>query len=222
MIPLRDSQPSYTTPVVTISLIAFNVLAFLFELSLDEFSRNELLSVFGVVPSRPRLMPLFTSMFLHGGWGHLLGNMWFLWIFGDNVEDILGRYKYLLFYIVAGVAAGLVHMAANPGSRIPTIGASGAIAGIMGAYLMKFPHSRVLTLLPLIIFFTTIEVPAVIVLGYWFLLQMFSGVGEIGYSHVSQGGVAWFAHIGGFVFGYLVIRLIPTRDRYGRRADFHW
>jgi membrane associated rhomboid family serine protease len=222
MIPLRDTQPSYSTPVITMGIIAVNVFAFFYEVSLDDFSRNELIASFGVVPARFSYPTLFSSMFLHGGWMHLLGNMWFLWIYGDNVEDILGPGKYLLFYLACGVAAGMVHLLMSPGSRIPTIGASGAIAGVMGAYLAKFPHSRVLTLIPLLVFFTTVEIPAVFILAYWFLLQIFAGVGQIGHSNVSQGGVAWFAHIGGFVAGYLMIRIMSTRERGWNRPDYHW
>ncbi|MCC6365929.1 MAG: rhomboid family intramembrane serine protease [Bryobacterales bacterium] len=222
MIPLRDTQPSYTTPIVTIGIIIVNFVVFFFELSLDPFSRNELISVFGIVPRHFQYVDLLTSMFLHGGWMHVIGNMWFLWIYGDNVEDILGHGKYLLFYLICGVAAGVVHVLFNAGSRMPTIGASGAIAGIMGAYLAKFPRSRILMLVPIIIFFTTFELPAVFVLIYWFLLQIFSGVGEIGYSSASQGGVAWFAHVGGFLTGYLLIRVFKTRDRFRRRYDLNW
>ena len=129
-------------------------------------------------------------MFLHGGWMHLIGNMWFLWIYGDNVEDVLGHGKYLLFYLLCGIAAGLVHVMLDPYSRVPTLGASGAIAGVMGAYMVKFPHSRIITLVPIFIFFTTMEIPALIMLLYWFALQIFSGVGSIGYSNVSQ-AAAW-------------------------------
>lgn len=222
MIPLRDTQPSYTTPYFTIGIILVNIAAFLFELVLDDYSRNELIAVFGVVPSRFQASTLLTSIFLHGGWMHLIGNMWFLWIYGDNIEDILGHSKYLVFYLLCGVAAGLVHLVFNAGSRIPTIGASGAIAGVMGAYMAKFPHSKVLTLIPLFIFITTMEIPAVFILAYWFLLQIFSGVGQIGYSSASSGGVAWFAHIGGFVAGYILIRIMPTRDRYTHRPDLRW
>ena len=222
MIPLRHTQPSYSTPVITGILIVLNVALFLFEVSLDEFSRNEFIATFGIVPSRFQFLTLFTSMFLHGGWMHLIGNMWFLWIYGDNVEDILGKGKYILFYLACGVAAGLVHVMLNPGSRVPTIGASGAIAGVMGAYMAKFPHSRILTLVPIFIFIQLIEIPAVFILAYWFILQVFSGVGEIGHSNVSQGGVAWFAHIGGFVAGYLLVRVMGASDRYRHRADLHW
>jgi membrane associated rhomboid family serine protease len=147
---------------------------------------------------------------------------WFLWIFGDNVEDVLGKWKYLLFYVLCGVAAGLVHAYLNPLSRVPTIGASGAIAGVMGAYLIKFPHSRIHTLIPIFIFFTMVDVPAFFILIYWFLIQAFSGVGEIGYSQVSRGGVAWFAHIGGFLAGMALILLLRTNPRYHHRKDLHW
>lgn len=222
MIPLRDTQPSYTTPIVTIGIILANVAAFFYEVSLDQFSLNHLLMDRGIVAARFQFRDVITSMFLHGGWMHLIGNMWFLWIYGDNVEDILGHGRYLLFYLLCGIAAGMVHVVFNPGARVPTIGASGAIAGVMGAYMAKFPHSRVLTLIPLIIFFTTVEIPAVFILAYWFIIQIFSGVGEIGHSSVSQGGVAWFAHVGGFVAGYILIRVMPTYDRYRNRPDFNW
>jgi membrane associated rhomboid family serine protease len=161
-------------------------------------------------------------MFLHGGWMHLIGNMWFLWIFGDNVEDVLGHGKYLLFYIGCGIAAALVHALLNPYSRLPTVGASGAIAGVMGAYLVKFPHSRILTLVPIIIFFTTFEIPAFLMLLYWFFIQIFSGIGSVGYSQVSRGGVAWFAHVGGFVAGVVFVYLLGTRERYRYRSDLRW
>lgn len=222
MIPLRDSQPSHSTPYVTILIIVANALAFLYELALDPFSRNYFLALYGVVPDRLNYLSLLTSMFLHGGWLHFLGNMWFLWIFGDNVEDILGHGKYLLFYLACGLAAGLAHVALNPGSRVPTIGASGAIAGVMGAYLRKFPHSRILTLVPVFLFLTTVEVPAVLILGYWFLIQLFSGVGSIGHSQVSQGGVAWFAHVGGFLVGLLAVDLLRPRPPHRRRRDLYW
>jgi len=222
MIPLRDSQPSYSTPFVTISLITVNTLVFLFQVSLDRFSLNHLIALYGVVPDRFQAASLVTSMFLHGGWLHLIGNMWFLWIFGDNVEDILGHGKFLLFYLLCGVAAALVHVLFNPGSRLPTIGASGAIAGVMGAYMVKFPRSRVLTLVPIFFFLTTMEIPASVILVYWFVVQFFSGVGSIGYSHLSQGGVAWFAHVGGFVGGMLLIFAMRPRERYSRRRELRW
>ncbi|MCC7174443.1 MAG: rhomboid family intramembrane serine protease [Bryobacterales bacterium] len=222
MIPLRDSQPSYSKPVVTLALISANVLIFLYQVSLDSFSLNHLIASYGLVPDRFRFDTLFTSMFLHGGWLHLIGNMWFLWIYGDNVEDTLGHVKYLLFYLLCGVAAGLVHVGFNGGSRVPTIGASGAIAGVMGAYVIKFPRSRIVTLVPVFFFLTTMEIPASVILVYWFVVQFFSGIGQVGYSHLSQGGVAWFAHVGGFLAGMLLILVLGARRRYRRRPELHW
>ncbi len=221
-IPLRDTQPSYSKPLITILLIAVNVLAFLFEMSLDPYSRNHFIAVYGIVPDRLNLESLLTSMFLHGGWMHLLGNMWFLWIFGDNIEDAMGHGKFLMFYLLCGIAAAVTHIALNPYSRVPTVGASGAIAGVMGGYIVKFPHSRIVTLVLIFFFLTTFEVPAVLILAYWFLVQLFSGIGSIGYSNVSQGGVAWFAHVGGFLAGVILIRLMGTRQRYSRRRDLYW
>jgi len=222
MIPLRDSEPSLSTPFVTVSLIAVNALVFFYELSLDRFSLNHLIAAHGLIPARLHLDAFVTSMFLHGGWLHLIGNMWFLWIFGDNIEDILGHAKYLLFYLLCGVAAALVHVAFNGDSRLPTIGASGAIAGVMGAYLVKFRHSRVVTLVPIFLFLTTMEIPAVYILLYWFAVQLFSGFGSIGYSQLSQGGVAWFAHVGGFLAGMLLILAMRPAGRYQRRRDLQW
>jgi membrane associated rhomboid family serine protease len=207
---------------VTGLLIAINVVVFLFEISLDDYSRNLFVNTYAMVPARFQWASLFTSMFLHGGWMHLIGNMWFLWIFGDNVEDVLGKWKYLLFYLLCGVAAGLVHASLNPLSRVPTIGASGAIAGVMGAYLIKIPHSRIHTLIPIFIFFTTVDIPAFFILIYWLLIQAFSGVGEIGYSQASSGGVAWFAHVGGFVAGMALILMLRAKPRYQHRRDLHW
>lgn len=224
MIPLRDTQPSYSKPVVTTLIIVVNVIVFLFQVSLDDYSRNHFISHYGMIPDRDYFRPLtiLTSMFLHGGWMHLIGNMWFLWIFGDNVEDILGHGKFLAFYLLSGVAAALVHILFNADSRIPTLGASGAIAGVMGAYAVKFPHSRILTLVPIFIFFTTVEIPAVFMLVYWFVLQIFSGIGSVGYSHVSQGGTAWFAHVGGFLAGMALISVLPAAARWRNRRDLYW
>ncbi len=222
MIPLRDTQPSYSPPVVTILLIVVNAIAFFYELSLDPFSRNHLIAHYGIVPEHLRYSSLLTSMFLHGGWMHIIGNMWFLWIFGDNIEDILGHFKYLLFYLACGVAAALAHVVTNMDSRMPTIGASGAIAGVMGAYLVKFPRARVLTLVPILFFLTTFELPAAVLLGYWFLIQFFNGFGSVAYSHVSEQGVAWFAHVGGFLVGIVLIWILPTKARYTRRPDLYW
>jgi membrane associated rhomboid family serine protease len=222
MIPLRDTQRSYSPPVITVLLIVANAIAFFYELSLDPFSRNHLIAVYGVVPDHLRFASLVTSMFLHGGWMHILGNMWFLWIFGDNVEDILGHGQYLVFYLLCGIAAGLTQVLVNPDSHLPTIGASGAIAGVMGAYLLKFPHSRILTLVPIFFFLTTFELPAAFVLLYWFILQFFSGVGSVAYSHASQGGTAWFAHVGGFITGIVLVSVMAKRPAYRRRGDLSW
>ncbi len=222
MIPLRDVNRSYSTPVVTIALIAINVAVFLYEVSLDPYSRNHFIASYGVVPARFQLTDLVTSVFLHGGWMHLIGNMWFLWIFGDNIEDILGRWRYLGFYLVSGIVAALAQVAVSPDSRVPMVGASGAIAGVMGAYLLKFPHARVLTLVPIFIFFTTFELPALVILIYWFVLQLFSGFGQIGDMHLARGGVAFFAHIGGFVAGMALISLAKTHRAHWRRPDLTW
>ena len=222
MIPLRDTQPSYSTPFVTILLIVMNVFVFLYEVSLDDYTRNAFISTWGMIPARFEYTDMLTSMFLHGGWLHLIGNMWFLWIYGDNVEDTLGHGKYLLFYLLCGLAAAGTHAVTNLDSRIPTVGASGAIAGVMGAYLVKFPHSRILTLVVVFVFITTVEIPAVLILAYWFLIQLASGMWSVGYSQLSQGGVAWFAHVGGFVAGVILINVMRTRERYRRRRDLHW
>jgi membrane associated rhomboid family serine protease len=222
MIPLRDTQPSYSPPIVTVIIIILNTLVFLFQISLDPYERNYFIATYGIVPDRLHYISILTSMFLHGGWLHLIGNMWFLWIYGDNVEDVLGHGKYAVFYLACGIAAAVVHVALNADSRVPTIGASGAIAGVMGAYVVKFPHSRIVTLVPIFIFFTIFEVPAVVMLLYWFALQIFSGVGSIGYSNVGKGGVAWFAHVGGFMAGMLLIHIMGPRERFRNRKDYSW
>jgi membrane associated rhomboid family serine protease len=222
MFPLRDTQPSYSRPVVTILLIVVNTIAFLYEVSLDDYSRNDFIAQFGLIPARFHFSAVLTSMFLHGGWMHLIGNMWFLWIFGDNIEDVLGHSKYLIFYLLCGCAAAMTQVLFNAGSRLPMVGASGAIAGVMGAYLIKFPHSRIVTLVFVFIFITTIEVPAVLMLLYWFFIQLFSGVGTIGYSHLSQGGTAFFAHVGGFIAGMILINVMGARPKYLQRRDLNW
>lgn len=222
MIPLRDTQPSYTFPFVTIAIIALNVLAFLYELSLDPYELNFFIAHHGLIPTRFQWVDVLTSIFLHGGWMHLIGNMWFLWIYGDNIEDILGHAKYLVFYLLCGLAASMVHILFNADSRVPTVGASGAIAGVMGAYVVKFPHSRITTLVPVFVFLTTMEIPAYFILIYWFVIQFFSGVGQVGHSHLSQGGVAWFAHVGGFLAGIALILAMRTRERFSHRPDMRW
>ena len=222
MFPLRDTQPSYSKPVVTVLLIVINMLVFLFEFSLDPETQNAFVESYALFPDHFQFSRVLTSMFLHGGWMHVLGNMWFLWIFGDNIEDILGHGKCLLFYVSCGVAAGLAQVAINLGSNVPMVGASGAIAGVMGAYMIKFPQSRILSLIFIVIFFTTVELPAWIYLIYWFGLQFLSGVGTLGSSQVSQGGTAFFAHVGGFVAGIVLVNVMVTRERYSRRRDLRW
>ncbi len=222
MIPLRDTQPSRTVPVVTIGIIAVNIAIFLYEVSLDDFSRNYFIARYGMIPARLVPATVLTSMFIHGGWLHVLGNMWFLWIFGDNVEDVLGRWKYLFFYLATGVAAAMAHILANPYSRVPTVGASGAIAGVMGAYIVTFPHARVLTIIPIFILFTWVELPALIVIGFWVVMQVFSGVASIGYSNLNQGGTAWWAHVGGFAAGVILIKVLPKKKPHRRRPELYW
>jgi membrane associated rhomboid family serine protease len=222
MFPLRDTQPSYSRPLITVLIIILNVVVFLHEFSLDEISRNYFIEHYGLIPAHFHFSAVLTSMFLHGGWMHIIGNMWFLWIFGDNVEDALGHFKYLVFYFLCGIAAGMTQVLFSRGSHLPMVGASGAIAGVMGAYLIKFPKARIVTLVFIFIFFTTIEVPAGLMLAYWFFIQFFSGVGTIGYSHVSQGGTAFFAHIGGFITGMILVGVLGTRQMYVRRRDVNW
>ncbi len=213
MIPLRDSIPTRTFPGVTIALIAVNVAVFVFQLSLGR-AAGALVASFGAVPaqltgSAPHAAPviapgltLVTSMFLHGGLMHLLGNMVFLWIFGNNVEDAMGHVRFLVFYVLCGVAAALAHVASNPGSNLPMVGASGAISGVLGSYFLLYPHARIVTLVFLGFFAQTINVPAFFFLGFWFLLQSLSGAASLG---ARGGGVAWFAHIGGFVAGMVLL-----------------
>ena len=222
MIPLRDSQPSYSTPYVTFTLIAINVAVFLYMVTLDPYSANYFVDTYGMIPAKFSPETMLTCIFLHGGWMHLIGNIWFLWIYGDNVEDVLGRGKYLLFYLVCGVLASAAHLALNPASQVPTVGASGAIAGVMGAYMAKFPHAKIVTLIFIVVFVTTLELPAVVILIYWFVIQFFGGIGSIASSTATSGGTAWFAHIGGFVVGYVLIRFLPTRERYRRHKELRW
>lgn len=223
MIPLRSSERTQSTPAVTLLIIAINVLVFLFELTLPEYptgyrvsglTLNRFIATYGIVPDRLHVTTILSSMFIHGGFLHIAGNMWFLWIFGRGIEDLLGHARFLLFYLACGVVAGLVHVMLNPYSPVPTVGASGAIAGVMGAYLVKFPRARIYTLVPIVIFITTLELPAALLLLYWFAIQFFGGVGSIGYSQVSKGDVAWFAHVGGFVAGLILILVMGRKQRY--------
>jgi len=213
MIPLRSSERVYSRTVVIPTLIAINLLIFLFEFTLSERGLESFVLTWGIVPDQLNLVTLFTSMFLHGGWLHVLGNMLFLWVFGRNIEDLIGSGQFLAFYIACGLAAAVVHVIFNPYSREPTIGASGAIAGVMGAYLIKFPRSQIDTLITALFIFR-IAVPAPLYLVFWFVLQFAQGVGSLGKTAYNSGGVAWFAHVGGFIAGMLLIRLFPSRQRW--------
>jgi membrane associated rhomboid family serine protease len=199
--------------IATGVLIALNVLIFLYQVSMSRSGLELFVERWGIVPDEisGRLFTLLTSMFLHGGWMHLLGNMLFLWVYGRNVEDLLGSGKFIGFYLLCGLAAAVVQVIANPYSRIPTIGASGAIAGVMGAYLIKFPRARIVTLIPIFIFITTAEIPAWVMLIWWFVIQIFSGFGSLATADYTGGGVAWFAHIGGFVTGMLLVWMLAPK-----------
>jgi len=213
MIPLRDVIPSRTTPYITITIIVLNGLAWLFEVSLDPETLNRFLTVYGVVPAYFSAPTLITSMFLHGSWMHIIGNMWYLWIFGDNVEDRLGHGRFILFYLLCGIAAALGQVFMDPSSTLPTIGASGAISGVMGAYFVLYPQSRVLTLVTLIIFWEVIELPAYVLLGFWFLLQLFSaGSIAVTASSHGSGGVAFAAHVAGFLVGMAGVFVFRKRE----------
>jgi len=214
MIPLRSSERTYSTATVTLVIIAVNVLVFVYEFSLPHYSLNRFITYYGIVPDRLRWTSLVTSMFIHGGFLHIAGNMWFLWIFGRGIEDLIGHGRYVVFYMLCGLAAAFVHVIMNANSPVPTVGASGAIAGVMGAYLIKFPRARIVTLVPIFIFITTLEIPAAFLLLYWFVIQFFSGFGSIWEAQQSGGDVAWFAHVGGFLAGMGLIMVMPAKPRY--------
>ncbi|HEY3311617.1 MAG TPA: rhomboid family intramembrane serine protease [Anaerolineales bacterium] len=223
MIPLRDDVPTRRVPVVNYLLIAANIFVFLLEW-LAGPNQDTLVYHFALIPahfssglSLGDITDIFTGMFMHAGFTHLAGNMLYLWIFGDNVEDNMGAAKYLAFYLLGGMVASIAHIITNPGSQIPTVGASGAIAAVLGAYLVLYPHSRVLTFIPLGFFMRLTAVPAYIVLGLWFILQLFSGVLSLGGPDV--GGVAFWAHIGGFLAGVVMAKLFanPRQQEYVMR-----
>lgn len=229
MIPIRDDAPKSTTPFINYFLILLNVLVFLFELTLPPRPRTAFevqfafipyrvdLWLAGAIPAGNALIPLFTSMFLHAGWLHMIFNMWVLAIFGDNVEDRLGHFPYLLFYLATGLVASLTNLGFSLHSKIPSVGASGAIAGIMGAYFYLYPRARVLTWFGFFVFW----LPAWLVLGYWFVLQFVSGAAtQITYATQQTGGVAFWAHVGGFIAGLILIKLVPTRKRYYSFEDY--
>ena len=211
MIPLRDVIPSRTFPFVTIGIIVLNALAWFLELSFEPRELEQFLYAYGVVPANLQASTIITSMFLHASWSHILGNMWYLWIFGDNVEDRFGHGRFLVFYLLCGVAAAVGQILMNPTSALPTIGASGAIAGVMGAYFVLYPQSRVLTLIP-IFFYDVVEVPAIVLLGFWFLLQLFSAGAVAARTTGTGGGVAFAAHIAGFLVGMAGVFVFKRRD----------
>jgi membrane associated rhomboid family serine protease len=215
MFPLRDVIPSRTFPGVTIAVIVLNALAFLYELGLSDREVSRFVFVWGIVPARFDLLSVFTSMFLHGCWMQVIGNMWLLWIFGENVEDRMGHGRFVLFYLLVGAIAALAHVWSDPASVVPTIGASGAVAGVMGAYFVLYPHSRILTLVWLFIFVQLIEVPAVVFLGLWFLMQLLSGVGGalLPAGQGMSGGIAFWAHVAGFAAGAVLILVFRRPER---------
>ena len=234
MIPLRDRNPTRRTPVITIGLIAACFVAFAVELSVTATGGDRALEAFfeqwGAVPADitraletgdyfgPAILGMFTSMFLHGGWLHILGNMLYLWIFGNNVEDRMGRIPFLLFYLVGGITAALTQVVISPHSEVPLVGASGAIAAALGAYIVLFPGARILSLVFLGFFYQLLEVPALVILGFWFVLQLISGAAALG-PETAQGGVAFFAHIGGFILGVVVgllLRVVGAGTVRGR------
>ena len=228
MIPIRDTIRSRTAPVVTVGLIIVNVLVFFHEVALGPYL-EKFVYAYGLIPRRlvewpynpldpVRFLPLVTSMFWHGGWLHLLGNMLYLWIFGDNVEDRLGHLRYLVFYLLCGAAAGLTQVALNPTSMLPTVGASGAIAGVLGAYLVTYPRARVLTFVPIFILPWFVEIPAVVYLLLWFAMQLLEGIGTLG-APVEVGGVAVWAHVGGFIAGAVLIKLMAPAGRRPRTLE---
>ena len=232
-IPINDNIRRQTFWISTLALIVANVWAFLFELAQGP-EINRLVFLYGIIPARyttPRglamitpkgvFIPIFASMFLHGGWLHLLGNMLFLFVFGRSVEDRFGHLKFLLIYLLSGFCGALLHIFLNAGSRVPSIGASGAIAGILGAYFVCFPRARITTLIPLLIFFFTIQLPAPLVLGYWFLIQFVSGYQMLAIQSATAGGVAWWAHVGGFITGMaLAVMLRPRRPAVDISSPF--
>ena len=225
MFPIRDTIPSRSLPVVNWLIIACNVVVFFFEASLPPEQLDRVIHILGMIPRHlvrnpiPEALTILTSMFLHGGWFHVISNMWALYIFGDNVEDRIGHFRYLGFYLLCGVIAAGAQVLAATNSPFPMVGASGAIAGILGAYVISFPRARVLTLIPIFFFPWFIEIPALFYLGLWFLLQLRQGlfaltmVDSIG----AYGGVAWWAHIGGFVAGLILVKRFERR-----RIDYHW
>ncbi|RMF48680.1 MAG: rhomboid family intramembrane serine protease [Anaerolineae bacterium] len=229
MFPLRDTIPSRRFPLVNWLLIAANVVAFVFESSLSPRQLTHFIRLFGVVPAHISLFApatwfsMLSSMFLHGSWFHLLSNMWALYIFGDNVEDRMGHGRYLGFYLLSGVAAALLQVWMMPASRVPIVGASGAIAGVLGAYVVLFPRARVVTLVTLFFFLSFVEIPALLYLGFWFISQLFSGLASLAAPGLVS-GVAWWAHVGGFLFGIFGVHAFTEKQPayYRWYPDEYW
>ncbi|HAV76203.1 MAG TPA: rhomboid family intramembrane serine protease [Anaerolineae bacterium] len=221
MFPLYDTARTHKFPLVNLTLIVANILAFVYELQMGSSQLEGFIFTWGLIPARLMGDPnntwntIYSSMFLHGGWFHIINNMWVLFIFGDNVEARMGRIKYLLFYLLSGTAAGLLQTYILPTSQVPMIGASGAVAGVLGAYLVLFPRSRVASLVPIFFIFTIIEIPAFIYLIFWFVSQLYSGWLSIG---STGSGIAWWAHVGGFVFGLIMVFLFAGRGRTTYRS----
>jgi len=224
MFPLKDNIPTKNFPTVNIGLIVINVVFFIYQVSYGH-RVDQLIMAFGFIPARfleqqaenfldpTRFLPVFSSMFLHGNLLHLISNMWMLWIFGDNVEDCMGHGRYLLFFLLCGIASVAVQAVFSPGSVVPMIGASGAISGVLGAYFLTYPQARVLTLVPIIIFIYLIELPAYFFLGFWFVMQFIQGsVHSLNSATAGTGGIAWWAHVGGFVAGVLLLRVFRHKD----------
>lgn len=234
MVPLRDDNPINTTPVVVYGLLAVNIAIFLYEMSLGEEALQQFFNMWAIVPAEltgeltgravtmdREWLTLFTSQFLHGGFLHLGGNMLYLWVFGNNIEDQLGSVKFLIFYLACGALAGLSQWFFEPASTIPTLGASGAIAGVMGAYIIRFPRAKILTLVPLFIIMTTFRVPAIFFLGFWFVQQAFYSALSLGATaDMGSGGVAYLAHAGGFVFGAILGPLLGLFSK--GRDNYRW
>jgi len=225
MIPLKNLRPRIHFPTVTVALIVANFLVFFYQLTLDPRALQSFIMTYSMVPARAQLalahsqytlaqgfLPLVTSMFLHAGWLHIIGNMWFLWLFGPNVEDRLGHVPYLGFYLVCGLGAGIAQTVFSLGSTIPGLGASGAIAGVLGAYIVFFPSSRILTLVTLFFWWFFARLPAVLFIGLWFVVQFLSGIGSLG--NAQAGGVAWWAHVGGFLLGMLLVSGMRRHSDY--------
>jgi membrane associated rhomboid family serine protease len=224
LFPIRDNIKSGSFPLFTILVIISNFYVFFQELQLSSTSLNAFFLTYGLVPAKlssavaqhipdaSAYSPLLTNLFLHGGWMHVIGNMWYIWIFGDNIEDRLGHFRFLLFYILCGVSANLAHVLIDPASTIPTIGASGAVSGILGAYLVTFPWAKVLTLVPIFFFIQFIEIPALIFLGLWFAIQLQYGAASL---LISGANIAWWAHIGGFIAGIILMKILaPFRPKW--------